>query len=60
MSNSEKDEKIKKYKNALLEILELGSVCDNFMLCKHSSCKDSSGAVLIALEALKTPVRIII
>lgn len=42
-----------KYKEALEQISKLGSVCDDFELCKHKTCTDSAGAVLIALEALK-------
>ena len=42
-----------KYKEALMQISKLGSVCSDFELCKHKACTDSAGAVLIALEALK-------
>lgn len=44
---------VEKYREALENISQLGSVCDNFELCEHESCRDSSGAVLIALEALR-------
>jgi hypothetical protein len=51
--NTKEGEQLTKYRKALEKISELGSVCDNFEICAHESCRDSAGAVLIALEALK-------
>jgi acylphosphatase len=42
---------------ALEKITTLGRVCSDFETCRHSSCQDSCGATLIALEALGAPVK---
>ncbi|MBX3215228.1 MAG: hypothetical protein KF850_24545 [Labilithrix sp.] len=42
---------------AFEKITTLGRVCPDFETCRHSSCQDSCGAVLIALEALGAPAK---
>lgn len=43
-----------RYRLALERIVtECGAVCEEFEFCAHRSCRDSCGAVLIALGALR-------
>ena len=42
-----------KYEKCLKIITDsMGRVCEEFEICAHVACADSSGAVLLALEAL--------
>jgi len=46
------------YKEALITIRGLGSVCKEFATCKHEPCKDSAAACLVATEALEQGERV--
>ena len=49
-----KDEVISRLQSTLHKIVDdMGSVCEEFEVCDHPSCRDSAGAVLLALDALK-------
>lgn len=40
---------------ALEKITKFGAVCPDFEFCVHPWCRDSCGAVLTALDALRSP-----
>jgi hypothetical protein len=46
-----------KLEAALTRIASMGRVCPEYETCRHPPCTDSSGAVLIALEALGDTVQ---
>lgn len=45
----DENERLRKVLNT---IAQMGSVCDDFEVCRHDSCRDSCSAALLALHAL--------
>ena len=48
-----RDEREAIYREALEKVKTKGRVCLDYELCEHESCMDSSGAWMVADEALK-------